>query len=137
MKPRKWISIPACPELKGKTFSADVSTYFLRLVRHYEQEERESDRAFHWNDVLPNLGNASWHEILGQRLASAHLQRKQQDEVRFFQNSKHFILYPRAIQGHTGGHMVIQELTGPVENSVQLERICLSQRMLCQHQIHL
>ena len=70
MKPRKWISIPACPELISKTFSADVSTYVLRLVRHYEQEERESDRAFHWNDLLPNLANASWHEILGQRLAS-------------------------------------------------------------------
>ena len=88
MKPRKWISIPACPELKSKTFSADVSTYVLRLVHHYEQEERESDRAFHWNDLLPNLGNASWHEMLGQRLASTHLQRKQQDEVRILPEFK-------------------------------------------------
>ena len=44
--PRKWISITACPELKGKTFSADVSTYVLRLVHHYEQEEQESDTIY-------------------------------------------------------------------------------------------
>ena len=72
------------------------------MVRHYDQEEREADGASHWNDLLPKLVNAFRH------------QGKQQDEVWILPEFR-APLYLPAIQGHIGGHMVMQELMGPVE----------------------
>ena len=30
----------------------------MRLVRHYDQDERETDGAVHWNSVVPKLQKA-------------------------------------------------------------------------------
>ena len=55
MKERKWASIPVSPEFKGTTISAKISKFVMRLVRHYDQDERDSDGAVHWNSIVPKL----------------------------------------------------------------------------------
>ena len=67
-------------------FSAEVSKLVMRLVRRYDQDEREIDGAVRWNSMVPKLRAESISEvrrakILGHGLASTHLSRKQQDEV--------------------------------------------------------
>ena len=48
----------------------------MSLVRHYDQNERETDGAVHWNSMVPKLRKAFQKfggRILGHGLASTHL----------------------------------------------------------------
>ena len=71
------ISGPACENFNRNTLSAEISKFVVRLVRHYDQHEREMDGAVHWNSkkfltegCISNIPRTS---ILRQRLASSHL----------------------------------------------------------------
>ena len=51
VKESQWKGIPACRSLKGKSLSTAISKLVMRLVRHFEQDERETDGAVHWNTM--------------------------------------------------------------------------------------
>ena len=74
---RKWHDIPTYQFFKGHTFEAEVSKLVMRLVRLYDQDERETDGAVHWNSMCPTLRkpfSEVWRaKILGHGLASTHL----------------------------------------------------------------
>ena len=55
---RKWNDIPASRSCNGESLSAEISKIVMRLVRHYDQDEREIDGAVHWNFVGPKLRDA-------------------------------------------------------------------------------
>ena len=55
---RKWNDIPAYKYCKGNTFQAGISKLDMRLVRHYDQDERETDGAVHWNSMGSKLQTA-------------------------------------------------------------------------------
>ena len=47
--------LPACPSLKGRSLSAAISKLVMRLLRRYDQEERETDGTVHWDTINPKL----------------------------------------------------------------------------------
>ena len=51
---------------KGKSLSTAISKLVMRCVRHYDQEERETDGAVHWDTIKPKLLDIKEHEIFGQ-----------------------------------------------------------------------
>ena len=51
---RKWDYIPAERNFKNY-FEAEVSKLIMRLVRHYDQDVRETDGAVHWKSMCPKL----------------------------------------------------------------------------------
>ena len=55
---RKWNDIPAYKHFRGNTFEAEVSILVMRLVCRYDQDERETDGAVHWNSMGPKLWKA-------------------------------------------------------------------------------
>ena len=55
---RKWNDIPAYKHFRGTTVQAEVSQLVMRLVRHYDQNEGETDGAVHWNSMGPKLRKA-------------------------------------------------------------------------------
>ena len=54
-KERKWNDILANRNLKRNTFESDVAKLVMKLVRHHDQEERETDGAVHWKPMGPKL----------------------------------------------------------------------------------
>ena len=42
------MTFPAYKHFRGNTFEAEVSKLVMTLVRHYDQDERETDGAVHW-----------------------------------------------------------------------------------------
>ena len=55
---RKWNDIPTYNSFKCNSLSAEISKFVVRLVRHYDQDGRETDGAVHWNSVVPKLRKA-------------------------------------------------------------------------------
>ena len=92
---RKWKVIPANSSYGGALPTA-VSKMVTRMVRHYDQDERQSDAALHWDTIRPVLLKAfakhgardfsDW-----KTLASTHSWRKQQDEVRVLRGFQKFL----------------------------------------------
>ena len=53
---KKWNDISACQySQRKKLLKAEVSKLVMRLVRHYDHNERETDGAVHWNSTGPKL----------------------------------------------------------------------------------
>ena len=55
---RKWSDILACESFEGDSLHAEISKLVMRLVRHHDQDEQETDGAFHWNSMGPKLRRA-------------------------------------------------------------------------------
>ena len=52
---RDYLKIPAKSSYKGGSLSTAISKLVTKLVRHHEQEERQSDAAVHWDTIRPKL----------------------------------------------------------------------------------
>ena len=100
----------------GGALPTAVSKMVTRMVRHYDQDDRQPDAALQWDTIRPVLLKAfakhGEHEISQKTLASTYSSRKQQDEARFeyCEDSKNSLAYFRAIQGHSGGITIDPEL---------------------------
>ena len=97
---------------------AEVSKLVMRLVLHYDHDEREPYGAVHWKSMGPKLRQA-FQKIGGHKLSDSDwLQHvyKGSNTTRFqyCKNSKDVLLYIRAIQGHTYGNVIAPELLGHV-----------------------
>ena len=134
---RKWNDIPACQDFRGHTFEAEVSKLVMRLVRHYDQDERETDGAVHWNSMGPKLRKAfekaGGHKFSDNDWLQKIYKGSNKTRFRYCKNSRDVLLYIRAIQGHTGGNVIAPELMGHVAIPYKMERIPVSSRMLWCH----
>ena len=53
IKERKWKRIPAYPSFRGRTLATGISKFVMRMLRHYDQVERDTDGAVHWDTINP------------------------------------------------------------------------------------
>ena len=114
---RKWNDIPAYRNFKGNAFESVVSKLVMKLVRHYDQGEREADGAVHWKSMGLKLRHA-FHREGGHTFSDSDwLQHicKGSNKTRFqyCKNSADVPLCTRAI-GHPGGNVIAPELMGHV-----------------------
>ena len=74
---RKWNDILAHKSFKGDCLQAEISKLVMRLVRRYDQDERETEGAVHWNSMGPktaeSISEAGRAKNIGHGLASTHL----------------------------------------------------------------
>ena len=63
MKERNWKSIAAFESCEYRSLSASISKMVMRLVRHYDQDEREIDGAVHWSRMSPKLLRAFGDQV--------------------------------------------------------------------------
>ena len=116
---RKWNDIPAYKSFKRDSLPAEISKLVMRLVRHYDQDERETDGA-----VLGILcfQNCEKHftspedEISRTRIDFNTVFFEESNKMRFqyCMSSTNSLLCTRAIHGHTGGNLIAPELMGHV-----------------------
>ena len=115
-KERKWKLIPAHSSYIGGSLSTAISKKVTRLVRHYDQEERQSDAAVHWDTTRPKLLRA-FADRGARDFSETDWLRHIHDvsnKTRFehCEGSKKSLTSLRAIQGHTGGITIAPELMG-------------------------
>ena len=101
-----------------ETLQAEISKLVTRLVRRYDQDERETDGAVHWKSMGPKLLKA-FQKAGGQKFSDTdwlqHVyERSNKMRFQYCMTSVNFLLYIRAIQGHTGGNLIAPELMGHV-----------------------
>ena len=108
---RKWNDVPACESFKRDSLSAEISKLVMRFIHHYDQDERETDAAIHWNSIVPKLRKA-FRSSAGQEFSNkVWRQHIHEGNTKISKNS---LLYFRAIQKHTGGNLAAPELMGHV-----------------------
>ena len=86
--------LPAYSSYKGGSLSTAISKMVTRLVRHHDQEERQSDAAVHWDTtrtIAESVRGRRSTRFLRNRLASTHRWRKEQDEVRVLRGFQTFL----------------------------------------------
>ena len=71
-----------------------------RMVRHYDQDERQSDASLHWDAIRPVLLKAF----------AKHGARTFSDEQEYCEDPQNSLAYFRAIHGHSGGRSSGPEL---------------------------
>ena len=115
---REWIDILANEYSHEHHLETRIEKFALRLVRHMDFPERESDGAFRWISITSKLRHAFLKDG-GMKFDDAewidHIW-KGSSTTRFqcFKNSCDGLLYVRAVQGHTGGEVIAPELMGHV-----------------------
>ena len=72
---RIWTIIPGCPKGKRDSFETRTSKCVTNMVRHHDQDERETDGARHWCGVSPG------ERVHRRGLAPLLLSWKHQDKV--------------------------------------------------------
>ena len=110
---RKWKVIPANSSYGG-ALSIAVSKMVTRMVRHDDQDERQSDAAHHWDMRRPVLLKA-FAKHGARDFSEKHwlrLTREGSSQTRFeyCQDSKNSLACFRAIQGHSRGISIDPEL---------------------------
>ena len=111
---RKWTSIPANSSYGGGSLSIAISKMVTRLVRHCDQEERQSDVAVHWDTIRPKLlktcakqgardfSEEDWLRLFHEGSCKTRFE--------YCEDSKNSLAYLRAIQGHCGVATIAPEL---------------------------
>ena len=110
---RRWKVVPASPSYGG-AFSKAVSKMVTRRVRHYDQDERQSDAALHWDTTRPVLlkvfAKHGAREISEKHWFRLVCEGSSKTRVEYCEDSKNSLAYVRAIQGHSGGIPINPEL---------------------------
>ena len=90
----------------------------MRLVNHYDQDERDSDGAVHQHTVKSKLirefGSRGARDFLERDWPQQVYEGNDTTSFEYCVNSENSLMYIRAIQGHTGGNMIAPELMGQV-----------------------
>ena len=131
IKERKW-NIPAQPSFRGGTLATTISKFVMRLSRRHDQQERDSDGGVHWDTVHSRLikefgsrggrhfSDRDWHQEICEG----------SNKTRFecCLNTKGSLLTSVQFKTHWWEHDCTGT-GGSCHNSVQLERVCVPQRM--------
>ena len=108
----------------------------MRLVRHYDQEERETDGAVRWNTINLNISESMWRQkrsakVFGKGLAPTHFVKEVTRRGSSIARSPNMY-----IRTHWWEHDSART-DGSRHYSTQLERVCTPQRLFFQHQLYL
>ena len=128
---RKWNDISAYQCFKGNTFEAEASKLVMRLERHCDQNEGETDGAVHWKSMGPKMRQA-FQKVGGQEFSDSdwiqHIYRGS-GKTRFqcCKNSQDVLLCIRAIHG---GNVIALEQTGHVAIPLKWKEVLFHSRML-------
>ena len=135
---RKWKVIPANSSY-GRALPTAVSKMVTRLVRHYDQDERQPDAALHWDTIRPLLlkafakhGARDFSEKDWLRL---NHQGSSKTRFEYCEDSNISLAYFRAIQGHSRGITIAPELMEHIPIPYKLERVFFSLGLFFQHPI--
>ena len=84
-----------------------VTKMVIIVVRHYEQDERHSDAARHWDTIKPVLLNA-FAKHRARDFSEKHWLRQfhegsSKTRFEYCEDSQNSLAHFRAIQGHSGG----------------------------------
>ena len=109
-----WNDISAYDDVIGYTLESRISKLVVKLVRHLDLANRESDGAVHWNSVGPKLRHAFPKDIPPLILNGVDYNKTR---FQYCKNSHDVPFYTRAIQGHTGGSVIAPELVGHLAHS--------------------
>ena len=109
------------------------------VVRHHDQDERQSDAAPHWDVIRPVLlkavakhGAQDFSEKHWLRLIHEGSSKTRIEYCDHFKNS---LACFRATQGHSGGIPIDPELMEIHSDSLQLERVSFSKELFFPHSI--
>ena len=109
---RKWKVIPANSSYGG-ALSVAVSKMVTRMVRHYDQDERQSDAALHW-DTMRQVLLKPFAKHGAQNFSEKHWFRlsegSRKTRVECCEDAQKSLAYFRAIQRHSGGILIDPEL---------------------------
>ena len=90
----------------------------VKLLRHFDQDERETDAAVHGDTIRPELLRGFWENDAEEFKYSESIDHihKGSNEVRFkyCEASQESLAYIRAIQGHSGGEAISPQMMGHV-----------------------
>ena len=90
----------------------------VKLLRHFDQDERETDGAVHWDTIRPELWRGFWENDAEEFKYSESIDHihKGSNKVRFeyCETSQGSLAYIRAIQRHSGGEAISPEMMGHV-----------------------
>ena len=100
------------------SLSAQISTLASKMVRHFDQDEREADGAAHW-DALKSVWTRGFSRDGAEKFADSQWWnsfQKGTNKVRFeyCETSQNELVYVRAIQGHSGGETLSREFMNHV-----------------------
>ena len=116
---RKWETIPACPSYKGGSRSTATSKQVTGLVRHYDQEERQSDAAVHWDTIRPKLLRAfadrGARDFSEKDWLRHIIEGSSKTRFEYCEDSKNSLTCVRTIQGHSGGITIAPALMGHIK----------------------
>ena len=101
----KWITIDANPSPRSG-LPAKVSKMVTKMVRHYDQDEREEDGSYRWETVrsvlLRELAQESAKYFSDNYWIPLIQQGSSKRRIDYYLDKKS-LCYLRAIQGHSGG----------------------------------
>ena len=111
---RIWTITLGCPKCKRDSFETRISKCVTNMVRHHDQDERETDGAGHWDGVLSVL-KGKFRNQLEKEFTDEHWLHcfylgsiKTRFEICKDENGEW--RYIRAIQGHSGGMIISPRL---------------------------
>ena len=98
----------------GGALSVQVSKKVTKMVRHYSQDERQSDAALHWDAfrtvLLKAFAKHGARDFSDQQWLRFVHEGSSKTRIEYCEDSKNSLAYFRAIQGHTGGIPIDPEL---------------------------
>ena len=127
---RIWTFIPGCPKCKRDSLETRISKCVTNMVRHNDQDERETDGARHWDGVLSVLNgkfrNQLEKEVTDDDWLHCFYLVIIQTRFEICKDENGELRYIRAIQGHSGGMIISPRLMNYVMIPRQMETIYLS-----------
>ena len=129
---RKWNDTLACQHSKGHTFEAEVSKLVMRLVRHFDQAERETVGAVHRKSMGPKLRKAL-RKVGGQKFSGSdclhHIYKSTKLGSSVARIQRRLVVHSCFSRTHwwDGDRASVD---GSCHHSMEMERISVSSRML-------
>ena len=99
-----------------------LNKFVMILVRNYDQDERDTDGAVHWNTISPKMmrefGSSGARGFPEKDWLRHIYEGSNKTRFEYCENSRKSLMYIRAIQGHTGGNMIAPRADGARRNSM-------------------
>ena len=107
-------TIPGCQRCNRDSFETRISKCVTNIVRHHDQDERETDGAMHWNVILPVLKgrfrNQMDKEVTGEDWFRCFYLGNIKTRFEICNDENGELRYIRAIQGHSGEMIISPRL---------------------------
>ena len=134
---RKWKVIPANSSYGG-ALSIAVSNMVTRMVRHYDQDERQTDAALHWNAIRTVVQKA-FAKHGARDCSDQHWVRLIHQGTSKTKDLWGFSTFLGLLPSNSrtlGWNSNRSWVDGVHSDSSQLERVCVSQGLFFQHSIY-